>query len=85
MEQLTPLELDILRRVALTNREIAQELPPMSPATVKRRLSIIYRKLGLAPSTKGKRWGALVKALKHGYLSVEEIEMGPRRKVRHER
>ncbi len=69
-ERLTPVEMDILRRVAqgADNRTIADQLS-LSENTVAKRLSDIYQKLQVSNRTQ-----AALTALRHGWARLEPDE-----------
>ena len=79
MEQLTPRQLDCLRRAAFTNRQIANQLN-ISVQGVKNHLTVAYSRLDINTPPLGvhdlegqKRLRALIRALKLGYLSLDEV------------
>ena len=73
MPALTDRQRQVLRLVALTNREIGMRLE-IGYQTVKNHLSDIYRVLGLDSSPAGKRTPALLLALAQGWIALDEIE-----------
>lgn len=68
---LSEREQDVLRQLALgrTNREIAESMT-VSPETVKTHVGNILAKLHLAHRTQ-----AVIYALKHGLISLDDIEL----------
>jgi len=85
MEQLTQQEIDCLRRVAFTNKQVARQLD-ISLQTVKNHLRSAYRKLDVSVPPTGihdlegqRRLRALIRALKLGYLSLDEIILPAKR------
>lgn len=71
IEQLSPRELEIVRRLACTNLQIARELG-ISERAVKRQITKIAVKLGCGGRRK-KRYKLLLKALKRGYVVMSEV------------
>lgn len=69
LDALTEREIEILRLAAagLPNKAIASQLD-LSPRTVQLHLAHIFEKMGVASRTE-----AVVNALKHGWLHLEEI------------
>jgi len=70
--QLTPRESEILRLAAagLSNKDIADRLY-LSLRTVKAHLTNIFNKMGC-----GSRTDAIIKGLKQGYISLDDISQG---------
>ena len=70
--QLTPRESEILRLAAsgLSNKDIAERLY-LSLRTVKAHLTNIFNKMGC-----GSRTDAIIKGLKQGYISLDDISQG---------
>lgn len=68
---LSEREIDILRRVAsgTSNADIATTME-LSEKTIKNQLSIIFRKLGIENRTQ-----AAIYALRHGLVTLEELEV----------
>ena len=68
-QELTPREIEVLRHIAqgLTSRQIAEKLF-LSLRTVKAHLTNIFNKMGC-----GSRTDAIIKGLKQGYITLEDI------------
>lgn len=85
MEQLTQREMDCLCRVAFTNRQVARQLG-ISVQTVKNHLTAVYSKMDVNMPPSGiydlegqRRLRALIRALKLGYLRLDEVILPAKR------
>ena len=79
MPELTPRQLQILRLVVLSNREIAARLG-ISHRTVNNHLNDMYDRLNIdGDASVGKRTLALLAALQAGVVTLDEIEPPPQR------
>lgn len=74
-EQLTPLEMDYLRMVAYTNKQIANELR-VSVRTVISHWRVIALKLHVGGGGP-KRARIIVRALRNNMISVDELRTPP--------